>query len=217
MCYRKISATEGAMTTDFNIARLVEAAVAKLEKNAKDKGGPGGSSILAAGFRDAGLVPFNPAIFTEESFAASDALLGLHKGHPAVAKAEKTGEAMAKLVVEQAVIASKPEVAGALGRLAQAKQLERQKRLGGEFIDLSVEEEVAKVFYSSDSWAEAIEKKTVAKEKEEADRLEKAEERKAKAEANKAEAAAKSAAFKKRVADNKQKAMEQAAAAHLKR
>ena len=54
----------------------------KAEEEYQGLGGPGGSSILAAGFRDAGLVPFNPAIFTEESFAASDALLGFIRATP---------------------------------------------------------------------------------------------------------------------------------------
>ena len=93
-CYRKLAAVEGEALTDFSVARLLEMAVEKMEKTARDKAGPGGCSILASGFRAAGLVPYNPAIFTEESFAASDALLGHHKAHPSVEKAKKTGQAM---------------------------------------------------------------------------------------------------------------------------
>jgi hypothetical protein len=210
-CYRKLAVEMGEALTDFSVARLVEAAVQKMEKKAADKGGPGGCSILAPGFRDAGLVPFNPGIFTEESFAASDALLGLHKAHPAVEKAKKTGEAMSKVVVEQALLATKPGLAGALGKLAAAQQEERKARLGAAYVDVSVQAEVAKTFYSSELWAQQQLDAQETKDKEEAEKKARIEERKVRAEANKAAEAAKSAAFKiKRAEGAKRKAEKEA-------
>jgi preprotein translocase SecE subunit len=80
----KIAGELGIKVKDDNIAMLAEMAMDRLEQRATQKG----VSFLAPAFKKAGIVPFNPDIFTDAQMAGSLLATGLTRDHAAVKKAK---------------------------------------------------------------------------------------------------------------------------------
>lgn len=147
------------------LALIWEATHKNLAARRRDKG----RSVLAVGFKRAGLVPFNPAKFGESAFRGSDALLGIKPGADTdneMKAARERGKAMAAVIVKEAVETWQPESRAALDKLADDEtKARRDKWLAehkgkGEFDPRTG---VARMLYTSASFVLASSAKAAIK------------------------------------------------------
>lgn len=132
---------------------------------------------LAAGFRDCGLVPWNPSIFTDADFAMSDAALSLSADAERVRKARE--------VTLEKVGISLDRILGEATPVVKAKLDERVRSSGFD---------LAQIAATDDAFVQKLLTKESQKEAEAKEKAERAEVRAGKAEERKAADAAKAAA-----------------------
>ena len=128
-----------------------------------------GESVLAIGFKRAGLIPWNPAKFGDKQFRASDTLLGLKPGAETdkeMRDARERGKAMAVEIVKDAVTEWQPETRAALDKLAddetkarRAKWLAEHKGKG----EFDPRTGVARMHYTSSAFVLAESAKAAVK------------------------------------------------------
>lgn len=168
---------ENILLSQTNIAKYFEKACRRMA--ASPSGIAAGGSIIAGGFKSAGLVPWNPSVFDDKTFAPSDARLGLHKDHPEVKKAALVMPANLGLLFKAAVADVLPESAAKLAKVASKQAKLKQ-------IDPT------RIVMTSEQYVKQAIKKDEDAEQAAAAKSQRAEERKAKkiaAEAKKVEVA----------------------------
>jgi len=90
------------------------------------------TSVLARGFRLSGLVPWDPSVHDDASFAASDFRLGIQKGDAAIKAAKARGVAASSEIIDAVLRASMPEGAQKLEELAKSKREARLAAAAGK-------------------------------------------------------------------------------------
>lgn len=195
-----------------SVAELFELCVAELEKSASK----GRTSVLAAGFKAAGLVPWNPDIHGDASFAASDLRLGIKKGDAAVKAATARGEAVSQQIIDEVVFSHQPEGVQKLTALADAKRAARLAAAKGTGTTdegaIDGHGSVLRAVYTSVAFQQAAADKLAAAEASKVAAKLTADARAAAAAANRARDAERSANHKAKLAEGKAK-REAAAAA----
>jgi len=197
----KIAGELGIKVKDDNIAMLAEMAIDRLEQRATQKG----ESFLAPAFKKAGIVPFNPDIFTDAQMAGSVLATGLTRDHPAVKKAKEVAKVWGKFSAEElekALNLADPEMSAAYRKGAEMTK-KRHEELEAQGAVIDPDTGSARYVYTSESFHKHAAEKAAAKAAEEDKVAQAAAQRKLAAEKNKAEAEARSKAFKARVAQGK--------------
>lgn len=197
----RLVAADHAVLTEHNIGHYYERACEVWRKSRADVG----ESPLQAGFRKAGIIPWNPDSITDKQFGPSDARTGYSKGSAIVAKAKEISKkygVYAAEEVKKAMEEVNPSATDVVkkGKAKAAEELAAWEA-SGEKDDGSYG--AARFVYTSDSWRKAEDKKAQDKADEEARRLAEASKRAATAAAKKAEAEARSKEFKAKQAANK--------------
>jgi hypothetical protein len=193
------------------IAMLFETVVRELEETASKNR----TSVLGHGFRVSGLVPWNPKIHPDESFAPSDLRLGIRKDDAAVKAARARGAAVSSDIIAAVIESHSTAGMEKLSALAKAKRLARLARAAGSGTtdegDIDEYGGVHRNIYTSVSFQTAQKAKKDALEAEEKAAKAAAVIRAANAEKNRAEKAARSAAWKAKIAASKAKREAEAA------
>lgn len=211
----KLCREDNELLTEFNVAKYYERACKQLEDNARKQG----KSILSAGFKLAGIVPFNPEA-TAAGTAAADARLAPTAEQ--LARAKKVGAAAGKLLaaeahdlVTAAITGRVPDAVVALQPLSDKAEQVRKSKFKAEEKDADAAMDyedaalgfVGRTCPTSKTYAQMRQRQEDAKAQEELDKAERAaakakskerrekeeKERKAKWEATLAERAAKKA------------------------
>ena len=90
-----------------------------------------GTSVLAQGFKMTGIYPFNPNVFSERQFQASDVATGLSPGDEAIKAAVLRGDAAGKILLEEIISRIDSSTAKVLNNMAQ-KQRETNQLIWNE-------------------------------------------------------------------------------------
>lgn len=206
-------ASEHGLAREYcTVAQIFKLCVDKMEATAAKRK----SSVLASAFKQCGLYPFNPDIFSDKAFGESDFRLGIKKGDAAVLKAREVGLLESEAVVEAHTFEALSKAEQKLGALADAKRAARlaSAKVGDTTIDK--DGALKRSVFTSISWHEAAVADQAAKAKVISDTADRVAARAAKALVTTAEKKARSEAFQIRVAEGKKKKEEKAAAKLLK-
>jgi hypothetical protein len=148
-----------------NIAGAVHDVLEELQVDARKRSSP---SLLSRGFRESGIWPFNPGVFSDKDFAASDLRLGLHADHPQVTAAKERGKMYAEHAVQAAIAEATDGTLERFKRAAERVEKEREKAFREAKKPFNPAWFAQRQHYTSDSFLAAEEKKAAEDAAEEA-------------------------------------------------
>ena len=211
-----MASKKGLVRSYATVATIFEMCLDEMDASAFKAG----SSVLASGFRQTGLWPWNPKIHGDESFAPSDLRLGIKAGDEAVKKAAERGKAASIDLIQAVIDAEQPEGVQKLQALADAKRAARLAVAAGTGTTAEGPIDgagfVKRALYTSVSFHEEVSKKAAAEEAAKKAAKLAAVARSASAAARRAEKVARSDAFKAKTAASKLKKEAEIAAKALK-